>query len=64
MMLQFPSDDGTCATYVTEKQCLSEVSILDDKAHKCKWKDSSDQCVYLDPVITIQVSFDLYLFFE
>jgi hypothetical protein len=59
--VQFPSDDGTCALLVTEKQCKSRVSILDENAHKCEWKDSDKECVYLDPVITMQVGVAQYV---
>jgi hypothetical protein len=32
------------------------VSILDNTAQKCKWNDTADECVYLDPVMTVEVS--------
>lgn len=56
--MQFPSDDGTCATFDTEKECSSLVSILDETAHRCEWKTETDQCVYLDPVFSIEVCRD------
>jgi hypothetical protein len=35
---------------------MSKVSMLDEKAHKCEWKETTDECVYVDPVITVEVS--------
>jgi hypothetical protein len=43
---------------------MSKVSMLDEKAHKCEWKETTDECVYVDPVITVVVSNGyLYLLF-
>ena len=53
---QFPSDDGSCAALTSTKECMSKVSMLDEKAHKCEWKETTDECVYVDPVITVLVS--------
>jgi hypothetical protein len=35
---------------------MSKVSMLDEKAHKCEWKETTDECVRL-------VDGHLYLFF-
>jgi hypothetical protein len=35
---------------------MSDVSMLDEKAHKCKWNGTADECAYLDPVMTVEVS--------
>jgi hypothetical protein len=52
---QFPSDDGSCAALTSTKECMAKVSMLDNTAHKCEWKGTTDDCAYVDPVITARV---------
>ncbi|CAE7472509.1 unnamed protein product [Symbiodinium microadriaticum] len=55
--LQFPSDDGTCATHMTESSCLKEKSIFDTQASVCAWKSDDTgayTCSYIDTDISIK----------
>ena len=55
--LQFPDDDGTCATYTSRSSCLREKSVFNTQASVCDWSvdefgDAS--CRYVDTDISIK----------
>jgi hypothetical protein len=40
--IQFPNNDGSCAAYETEADCLSETSMFNPSQLKCAWKLTTD----------------------
>jgi hypothetical protein len=56
--LQFPTDDGSCATHQTSTSCLHESSLFDQN-HLCRWVQVSDEeyvCKYRKQEITWQAT--------
>ena len=54
--LEFPKDDGSCASYSTRKACLRESSPFDTSKSVCEWssEDGREYCSYVDAGISIQ----------
>ena len=60
---QFPTDDGSCATYSTRSSCLHEKSPFDAEVSVCAWvaEDSSDNSAYVceyvpaNPTVNVRV---------
>ena len=55
--LEYPQDNGECATYQSEKLCLEPRSVLDSSNHLCRWdSDSSSSFCENRPVsMTLKV---------
>ena len=59
--VEYPTDDGTCGTYVDEKSCLSERSMFDTSTTTCEWNLSDDgggSCMWVEPTISYKVQYD------
>ena len=48
-------DDGTCASFSTEQQCLAEPSAFDKNSSKCYWLADDESCQYIQPDNDVKV---------
>ena len=51
--LQFPSDDGTCETLVTDVACQGSTSPFDSSQHTCQWDVEYMECNYLPYTVSV-----------
>jgi hypothetical protein len=63
--LQSPSDDGSCATFFTEKSCLSKKSYFDRGVSYCIWEINNNNgnyfCSYKSPSFSFVVVFYMFI---
>jgi hypothetical protein len=47
--IQWPSNDGSCASHTDERDCLKKKSIFDSSQPMCQWDASTDICSWKQP---------------
>lgn len=55
--IQFPNDDGRCATFDNQEDCLKEKSPFDTSTSFCTWQldeENQYECVFVSPKFTWQ----------